>query len=281
MSSPRDLPHVPVRFEDALRELLRVHELEQARLLRVASSLRSTNSSRSSKPKVPAPRSMRERLGGRTIADWRTLALEEVRAARQDGAKIHPLIARLVGAPFAAWPSAIAIAGAALEASRSDVGMVALARALLGDERFGEAFSILHDVLQDEPPEDLRLEALESAAVGLEFAGDLEGALASYEAALATRGGDLQQAVPLLALALWAGDDVRASVARDRLHGLDLGIPGVRSRFHVALAEVGRRLARRRSSRVRGSADRELEVRRFLARNRGPEIAVAELVLQG
>lgn len=281
MSSPGDLPRTRVRFEDALRELLRVHELEQARLLRIASSLRTACRRRSSAPKIPAPRSPREHLGCRTIANWRALALEEVRTAQEDGAKVFPPLARLVPAPIDAWPSASAIAAAALEAEETHAGFVALARAQLCEERFEEALSILHDVLLEDPAEDVRLEALEAAAVGLELAGDFEGALAFYEAALANRGGDLRQAVPLLALALCAGDDVRASVARDRLHGLDLRIRGVRVRFEAALRELRQRLALPRGLRLRGSADRELDVRRFLARNRGPEVAVAELVLQG
>ncbi len=298
-SFPGGLPRSPIRFEDALRELYRVHELEQARLLRVASSLRTASARRSSAPSLPFPRSPRERLGCRDVAEWRALAREEIRTAREDEARILPLFGRLARAPVEAWPSAIAIANAALGAGKSDTGLVALARALIGEERFEEAFSILHDVLLDDPPEDLRLEVLEAAAVGLELAGDLEGALASYEAALATRGSDLRQAVPLLALALYAGDGARASVARDRLHELDLGVPGIRSRFRTALAETRKRLARARVARFRSiaspearaqrertparelAARRELGVRRFLARNRGPEAAVAALVLQG
>jgi hypothetical protein len=260
---------------------LHVHALEQASLLRAASSLRTVNACRGQASRIPAPRSTGERLGSRTVAGWRALALEAVHVARQDDATIHPVLARLVRAPVAVWPSATAIASAALEVAWNHAGFVALARAELGEGRFEEAFAILHHVLLDDPQEDLRLEALGCAAFGLELTGDLEGALATYEAALATRGGDLRQAVPLLALALCAGDDARASVASDRLHGLDLGIPGVRSRFHAALAEMRKRLAWRRGLDVHASATRALGVRRFLARNRGPEAAVAEVVLLG
>jgi tetratricopeptide (TPR) repeat protein len=281
MSPSRYCPRAAIRFEDALRELWRVHDLEQARLLRVASFLRARSRRDRPRPTVPAPRARGERSGGRNTAGWRAEALEEVRTAREDGADVHPILARLVRCRVDAWPSAIAIAVAALDRGRSHVGLVALARAQLIDGDVDEALSILHEVLVEEPPEDLRLEALEAAAVGLERAGDMEGALAFYEAALDTRGGDLRQAVPLLAIALCAGDDVRASVARDRLHRLDLGVPGVRSCFRAALSSMRRRLDRFQGSFVRDSPALEARVRKFLAGNRGPEAVVAELVLNG
>jgi hypothetical protein len=191
------------------------------------------------------------------------------------------MLVRLVLAPVDAWPSATEIATAALDAGRSHAGLVALARAQICEGRIEEAFSILLEVLVEEPADDLRLDALDAAGAGLELAGDVEGSLAFYEAALATKGGDLRQAVPLLAIALSAGDGVRASVASRRLRGLDLGIPGVRSRFRAALDELKKRLARPGGPLVCSSSARRLEIRRFLARSQGPAAAVADLVLNG
>jgi len=281
MNSFRDLPRFPIQFEDALRELLRVHALEQARLLRIAASLRTSRHRRDSALQIPLPRSTRERTGRRTAAVWRARAMEEVRISRADGAEVLPMLARLVHDPVDAWPSAVAIATAALEVGRSHAGRLALARAQLAEERFEEACSILTEVLLEEPAEDVRFEALETAAVGWDLAGDLEGALTFYEAALVTRGGDVRQAVPLLAIALCKGDGVRASIASDRLRRLDLGIPGVSSRFRAALAEVRKRIARPLAPLGCSSSARRLEVRRFLSRHRGPAAAVAELVLHG
>ena len=207
--------------------------------------------------------------------------MEEVRTSRADGAEVLPFLAWLVRDPVDAWPSAVAIATAALEVGRSHAGLLALARAQLVEERFEEACSILTEVLLEEPREDVRFEALEAAAVGLDLAGDLEGALTFYEAALVTRGGDVRQAVPLLAIALCQGDGARVLVASDRLRALDLGVPGVRSRFRAALSEVRKRIARPLDPLVCSSSARRLEVRRFLARHGGPAAAVAELVLQG
>jgi len=281
MNSFRDLQRSPIRFEDALRELVRVHELEQARLLRIASCFATRNRRSDSALQIPVPRSPRERIGRRDTAAWRDRTMEEIRTSRADGDEVLPLLAQLVRTPSEKWPSAVTIATAALEVGRSHAGLLALARAQLGEERFEEACEMLLEVLLEQPLEDLRFEALEAAAVGFDLAGDLPGALAFYEAALVTQGGDLRQAVPLLAIALCEGDDARASVASDRLHGLDLGIAGIRSQFRAALAGVRKRFVRPRDPLVCSSSARRLEVRGFLARHRGPAATVAELVLHG
>jgi hypothetical protein len=108
------------------------------------------------------------------------------------------------------------------------------------------------------------------------LAGDVEGSLAFQEAALHTKGSDLRQAVPLLALALCAGDESRAALASSRLHRIDLGFR-IRSRFDAALSAVRNRCAR---NALRGwRSGRDARIRDFLRRNLGPEAEVAKLVL--
>src|SRR5262249_18361931 len=152
-----DLPRSPIRFEAALRELVRVHELEQAKLLRIASSFRAGDRRVESALRIPVPRSPRECVGRRDAAAWRALATDEIGTSRSDGAGVLPLLEPLVRAPLHAWPSPVVIATAALEVGRSDAGLLALARAQLGAEQFEEAGAIVLEVLLAEPPEDVRL----------------------------------------------------------------------------------------------------------------------------
>lgn len=276
-ASPRPLPRPPIRLEKALLELARVHVLEQSRLLRAASLLRIRHVSSAGGPAIPPPRSRRELLGCRSTEDWRAAAIEETRTARADGAPVDATLGELIRTPIESWPAATSIAAAALELWPGSESALALARARLAAREVEEALDLLLDLLEQDPLEDHRLAALEAVAMGLEFAGDVEGSLAFQEAALHAKGSDLRQAVPLLALALCAGDESRAALASSRLHRLDLAVPGIRSRFDAALSAVRNRCARHA---VRGRrSGRDAHIREFLRRNRGPEAEVAQLVL--
>jgi tetratricopeptide (TPR) repeat protein len=269
----------PVRIEDAMRELLHVHRLEQARLLRAASFLRIRRSSALGRSFVPVPRPRRDLGEGRTPGRWRTAAMEEIRTSRADGARVDALLVAIARAPLEAWPAASSIARAGLEIDRGHASLAALGRAYVAERRLEDALEILVEALEQDPFEEVRLEVLEALAAAFDLAGDVEGCLAFREAALAAKGGDLGHAVSLLALALCAGDSERAERASARLHGLDLGVPGIRSRFEAALSDVRRRFVTPGLQAGRGSRDRDARIRQFLARNRGPESEVARLVL--
>jgi len=262
-----------------MRELLHVHRLEQARLLRVASFLRIRRTSAVERPFVPGPRSRSDLAEGRTPGRWRTAAMEEIRSSRADGARIDGLLVAIARAPLEAWPAASSIARAGLEIDSGHASLAALGRAYVAERRLEDAVEILVEALEEDPLEEVRLEVLEALAAAFDLAGDVEGSLAFREAALATKGGDLGHAVSLLALALCAGDGERAETATARLHGLDLGVPGIRSRFEAALSAVRRRFVSPGFRAGRGSPARDARIQQFLARNRGPESEVARLVL--
>jgi hypothetical protein len=280
MTDSRAPARPPVRLEQALRELARVHDLEQSRLLRAASLLRLRHARSAREPRIPPPRSRRELRGCHSTEGWRAEALEEVRTARTDGARVDATLADLARALIDSWPSAASIAAAALELEPGSESTLALARARLATRELEGALVLLLDLLRHDPLEDHRLAALEAVALGLELAGDLEGSLAFQEAALNSKGSDLRQAVPLLTLALCSGDGPRAALASTRLHGLDLAVPGVRSRFDAELSAVRHRASRQAVPAWRAGG-RGPCVREFLRRNRGPEAEVAKLLLQG
>ena len=279
-SSRLDRGSPAVRFEDALRELMHVHRLEQARLLRVACHHRMRSSLQSGSL-LPPPRSPRELSECRTRKDWRAVALEEIRTARADGAGVDPVLAELARTGIASWRTASSIAGAALEVEPCCRGRVVLARAWIFERRLAEAVGILLELLEADLPEDVRLETLEALAAASELVGDVEGSIAFREVALASKGGDLGLAVSLLALALCAGDEPRASAASDRLRRLDLGVPGVRARFDAALIGVRRQLDALRIPVDRAPSAREAWIRAFVGRDRGAGVEVANLVLRG
>jgi len=272
----------PICIQEALSELARVHELEQARLLRVASLLRLRRAPvvRGARgPAIPPPRSRRELRGCTGLEEWRSTAIEELRTARADGVSIDRTLAELARSRIESWPVAVSIAEAAHDLGPGMESALALARARLAGGELEDGLEVLLDLLERDPLEDHRLAALEIVAVGLEFAGDLSGSLAFQEAALNSRGGGLQQAVPLLVLALRVGDEPRTALASERLHGLDLAVPGVRSRFEAALSCVRRSSGPRAVGEGSPGIGLVARIREFLRRNRGPEAEVAKLVL--
>lgn len=231
-----------VSFPAALRELEIVHRRDQARLLREASALACARSP----------------LGRLYVAGceparsrWDHACAEEVESARADEFPVAPMLPRLLALRPELWPSATALAEAALALQPCHEGRIDLARAKIAEADGRGSIGDLHGLLRDELLPEVRGAALEALGLALEFEGDFLASIGSYTAAAQQSRSDPRICVALLALALRVGDRTGISLAVRRLAPLDLSVSGSRLRFDRAL-----RAAR---GRARRAARNEIE----------------------
>jgi len=268
----------------ALEELQVVHRKEQALLLRAAARRAYASSSRgrlyvAGRGRIRRDEPPADPLGDRRRS-WRASCREEIAAAEQDGAPVHPELRALSAMPIASWPSASALAALALELEPSHAGLLELARAHVADGRPRAAVEILHGVLAAQPHPRVRLELLEVLALAFESAGRAGESLTCYEAALAEPGSDWRVAVSMLCLALSRGDVARAETAMRRLRPLSLEAPRTLLRLRAAAARAAARTRRLRPSASRSPAAGTWErVHRLALEGRGAEAQVAQALL--
>ncbi len=211
----------------ALDELGLVHRKEQAALLRDAASLVCATSRRG-----------RPFVAGAARARWRQACLEAITVAEADRVDVEPLLRNLAADPVARWPAASRLARASLALDRCVAGSVALARAWICENETRAAIELLCELAAGPPHAPDRCDVLEALALALESAGALDESLDAYASALRIPGCAPRVAVSMFALALRRGDAAWIDFASARLLDLDLSIPGVRTRFQVALARA-------------------------------------------
>jgi hypothetical protein len=241
-------------FAEAERELLIVHAIECARLLREASNLHC----------------MAGDDGGRAAlrahARWKLACREELDCARRDGRGPHPLLLRCLMRPIARWPRAVELALAAQELDACDAGRLQLARAERAEGDPRRAIARLEELLADAPERELRAEVLHALALARSAAGEEQQALRELELAADTGRSALEPLVALLALALRTADRRRVEAASERLARIDLRVAGVERRFRRATRRLRARLLREEQQLPRSDATcrlaRELAVHR-------------------
>lgn len=220
-------------------ELVRVHRLEQASLLRTAIEL--AGATRLGYWAFSAPKA---RPWG--LSAWRKSCDEELFFARLDGASVPEDLHRLRVQDPSDWGNLADLALAALELERSPRHRLLLARALVLDGELERARDLLRSLL--ERPATPRQRARLSSTLGcvLEGLGDPAAALREHECAIAL--GDASTSV--LSCLLWGlvcGDRARALFAVERLERHDLRRRGAGPELQRAI-----RRARLRFELVRG-----------------------------
>lgn len=143
-----------IELAEAERELLRLHRVELAFLLREAAALRCEPDGQTAMP----------------LAAWRVSFREALRCAMLDGARVSPelfaLLLRCRARSIELWPSAVELAHAALALHDVVPGHARLGSALLAERRAPEAYVAFAVAYTRAPSIDER----ERALVGLTVA---------------------------------------------------------------------------------------------------------------
>lgn len=252
----------PFTLSEAERELMRVHRIEQARLLRAAALLRAAES-------VVGRLYAGAKASGRMRERWRADCVQELRSSAFAGLIPLRMLQRCCEKPIGAWDAASVLARASLDLEGCDEGRLQLARAHIAEGRADAAQIELEGWLQRAPGGEFRARMLELDALACQLQGEVVGALSCFECATREPRASLLALVSTLVLSLSTGDLDRARAATLRLACLDLSIRGVERRFHAVVEETRERLLR---SSVTGGVRLSKVARRFASTlmQRGP-----------
>jgi hypothetical protein len=205
---------VPSAAAAAMRELLTVHRIEQARLLLRASQLRAASTPLGGLFLALCALDLRE-------ADWRAAAAEELDACLFDGWEVPAPLAECSARSRADWASARGLARAALALRPSLAARIQLARAELCEGSIGKAREMMQRLQATHPAGGQDRELRESLALASEAEGRWEDAGLHYRALCARTdvhpAGYLASLAASLAAALRVGDLVRAQAVRAQL----------------------------------------------------------------
>lgn len=241
-------------------ELLRVHRLEVAALLREAARMRNAGEPLGSlypyATPGPEPRldaRAKPWFSGEPLEDWTCRAVEEIEGLRLDDMRVRgaPLLRRCLRTDPRRWPSAVDLARAALSAEDGLAGRLALGRALLSAGDADGAAELFLDLARRErarTPSDVRARAerwqvLEGLACCHEQRGSDRLALGACAAAATDPACGVGPLVSQFFLAVTLGDLQRARRAADRLElAAQLRDGGEDPAFHTALERLRTRV---------------------------------------
>jgi tetratricopeptide (TPR) repeat protein len=226
VGGPALLAPKPLRRE-AEAELVRVHRLEQAALLRkavdLAGAVRFARWAFSSPTSAP--------IG---LAAWRKLCDEELLFARLDGAPVPDELHRVRVLDPMDWGSLTELARCALELERSPRNRLLLARALVLDGEYERAHDLLRALLERPGTPLQRARLHTTLGCVLEALDDPAAALAEHERAIAL-GGDLTCVLSCLMLGFALGDRPRTLFAVELLERHDRRVRGAARRLQRAV----------------------------------------------
>lgn len=222
-----------VRRREAEVELVRVHRLEQAALLRAAIELAGAARFALWPFTAPAAHPV-------PLAAWRKACDEELFFARLDGACVPEELCRLRVTDPADWGMLADLARRALELEHSHRNRLLLARALVFDGQLEHARDLLRLLIERGATPRRRARLHTTLGCVLEGLGEAEGALRAHERALALGAGSTS-AVACLLWGLACGDRPRALFAVEHLErrgqgsgaGLRRAIRGARLRHQL------------------------------------------------
>ncbi len=201
------LPIESIEWEAAMRELVRVHRVEQARLLVEASRLRCVS--------TPVGRVFSALCGADGAASaWRRDASEELDACLLDGWEVPEALMQCVSRSTASWRSARSLARAALALEPSLAARAQLARADLCEGSLDDALVRLQELAVLPMSARRQLEVLQSLALAAEAGGRWALARETYAALCRCPESGPAARAAWLALALRTGDLVQAARAR-------------------------------------------------------------------
>lgn len=208
--SPCSTPAPPfARRREAEVELVRVHRLEQAALLRGAVEL--AGATRFTLWPFSAPHA---RPAG--LAAWRKACDEELYFARLDGAPVPEELCRLRVSDPADWGVLANLARRALALENSHRNRLLLARAYVLDGELERARDLLRALLERSASPRRRARLYTTLGCVYEGLGEAEEALRAHERALAL-GAGATSAVACLLWGLACGDRPRALFAVEHL----------------------------------------------------------------
>lgn len=209
---------------DVERELLHVHRLEVAALLREAAYLRLAEEPVGGLcTRVPGP--LAEPVAGSDAgptaddSPWSVRALEVLVGCALDALELPDLgvLARCLASDAAGWPSAVELAEASLVAHDDERGRIALGRALVYAGDAERAYAVLVGALRRGVSDRRRWEVFDALAGAHEFRGSDRLALGALEAAARRSECGARPLVASLYLALATADARRSAAAARRL----------------------------------------------------------------